>query len=69
MINEANCGTYVPACNVAALKQEVERYAHMDTHEWLLIGARGKAWLLENRSYPKLGKEYLGIMLNTAVKV
>ncbi len=66
MINEANCGTYVPAGDVGALKREVERYAHMDTQERLLIGERGKAWLLENRNYPKLAKEYLDIMLNKA---
>jgi glycosyltransferase involved in cell wall biosynthesis len=66
MINEANCGNYVPAGDVAALKQELARYARMETQERLLIGARGKAWLLENRSYEKLAKEYLGIMLNKA---
>jgi len=64
MINEANCGTYVPAGDVPALKQEVERYAQMDTRERILMGARGKAWLLENRSYSKLAKDYLDIMLN-----
>jgi glycosyltransferase involved in cell wall biosynthesis len=64
MINEANCGTYVPAGDVPALRQEVELYAQMDSKERQLIGARGKAWLLENRSYPKLAKKYLGIMLN-----
>jgi glycosyltransferase involved in cell wall biosynthesis len=69
MINEANCGTYVPAGDVPALKEEVMRYAQMDAQERQLIGARGKAWLLENRSYPKLANEYLGIMLKTAVKV
>jgi glycosyltransferase involved in cell wall biosynthesis len=69
MINEANCGTYVPAGDVLALKQEVMSYAQMDAQERQLIGARGKAWLLENRNYPKLAKEYLGIMLNKAVKV
>jgi glycosyltransferase involved in cell wall biosynthesis len=69
MINEANCGTYVSAGDVTALKQEVERYSRMDFQERQLIGARGKAWLLENRSYPKLAKNYLDIMLNTAVKM
>lgn len=64
MINEANCGTYVPAGDVAALMQEVHRYSQMDPQERLLIGARGKAWLLENRNYPKLAKEYLAIMSN-----
>lgn len=69
MINEANCGTYVPAGDVLALREEVMRYAQMETPARQLIGARGKAWLLENRNYPKLAKEYLGIMLNAAVKV
>ncbi len=64
MINEANCGSYVPAGDVVALMQEVERYSHMDTHERLLMGARGKAWLLANRSYSKLAQDYLGIMLS-----
>lgn len=66
MINEANCGTYVPAGDVIALKSEVMRYTQMDAQERQLIGARGKAWLLEHRNYPKLAKEYLGIMLNKA---
>jgi len=64
MINEANCGSYVPAGDIAALMQEVHHYAHMEPQERLLIGARGKAWLLKNRGYNKLAKEYLGIMTN-----
>ncbi len=66
MINEADCGTYVPACDVPALMKEVLRYAALPEKERLKIGARGKAWLLENRSYPKLAKQYLDIMLNKA---
>jgi glycosyltransferase involved in cell wall biosynthesis len=66
MINEANCGSYVPAGDVPALKQEVLRYAQMDKNDRQQIGARGKFWLLENRSYPKLAKEYLDIMLDNA---
>jgi glycosyltransferase involved in cell wall biosynthesis len=69
MINEANCGTYVPAGDVLALKEELMRYAQMDAEERQSIGARGKAWLLENRNYPKLAKEYLGIMLYKPVKL
>jgi glycosyltransferase involved in cell wall biosynthesis len=69
MINEANCGTFVPAGSVQALKQELERYIQMDNQELELIGARGKAWLLASRSYPKLAKEYLGILLKTEMKV
>lgn len=67
MINEANCGTYVPAGDVPALKHEVERYARMDEKERYQIGIRGKAWLLENRNYKKLAKDYLDIVLNRSV--
>lgn len=62
MINEANCGSYVPAGDVAALQQEVRRYVQMSALERRMIGLRGKAWLLENRRYPKLAKDYLDIM-------
>lgn len=68
MINEANCGTFVPAGDVPALKQEIERYARMDDEKRLLIGARGKAWLVQNRSYSTLAQEYLAIMMNRAVQ-
>lgn len=64
MINEAKCGTFVPAGDVPALKLEVERYARMDSKERGFIGAQGKAWLIRNRSYSKLAKEYLDIMTN-----
>lgn len=66
MINEADCGTYVPAGDVPALKQEVKRYADLPEEERLKIGGRGKAWLLESRSYPNLARQYLDIMLNKA---
>lgn len=68
MINEAGCGTYVPAGDVPALQHEVQRYASLSEEDRLQIGAKGKAWLLENRSYPKLAKQYLDIMLNKAVQ-
>jgi glycosyltransferase involved in cell wall biosynthesis len=68
MINEAKCGTFVPAGDVAALMAEVERYARMSEQERQLIGAQGKAWLLENRQSKKLAKDYLDIMLNREPK-
>jgi glycosyltransferase involved in cell wall biosynthesis len=64
MINEADCGTYVPAGDVPALKQEIERYALMSEHDRMQIGARGNAWLVENRRYTRLAEQYLAILLN-----
>lgn len=69
MINEANCGTYVPAGDVSALKQELERYSRMDAHERQQTGARGRAWLLENRLYTKLAENFLDILRGKTVDV
>lgn len=62
MINEAQCGTYVPAGDVAALQREVRRYADMAPNERAGIGARGREWILAHRRYDTLAREYLAIM-------
>jgi glycosyltransferase involved in cell wall biosynthesis len=62
MINEAGCGTYVPAGDERALKQEILRYAEMPRTERIACGQRGRAWILENRSYPELARQYLSII-------
>jgi glycosyltransferase involved in cell wall biosynthesis len=62
MINEANCGTYVPAGDIPALKREIERYASMSQSDLVEIGSRGKSWILENRSYQRIAKNYLEIL-------
>jgi glycosyltransferase involved in cell wall biosynthesis len=67
MINEANCGSYVPAGNVKALQKEVECYAQMPAQERMEMGTRGRNWLLANRKYPKLAEDYLAIILDKQV--
>jgi glycosyltransferase involved in cell wall biosynthesis len=62
MINEANCGTYVPAGDIPALKREIECYASMSQSDLAEIGSRGKSWILENRSYQRIAKNYLEIL-------
>lgn len=59
MLNEAECGSYVPAGDVAALRTEIERFATLSEEERSAIGGRGRAWLLENRTYEKLADDYL----------
>jgi glycosyltransferase involved in cell wall biosynthesis len=66
MINEADCGTYVPAGDVTALQREVERYAAMDVAQRDSIGWRGREWLLAHRRYEKLAKDYLAILFDQA---
>ena len=64
MINEAACGTYVPAGNEVALKREITRYHKMNVDERYRLGAKGKAWLKQNRNYKKLANDYQNILLN-----
>lgn len=62
MINEAACGTYVPAGDVPALCREVQRYAAMDTVQRETMGRRGREWLLAHRRYEVLAKNYLSVL-------
>jgi glycosyltransferase involved in cell wall biosynthesis len=64
MINEADCGTYVPAGDPVALRREICRYAEMDAAQRESIGQRGREWLLANRRYGNLAADYLRILFN-----
>lgn len=66
MINEADCGTYVPAGDIDALRREVQRYAAMDTAQREAIGRRGREWILAHRRYETLAKNYLAILFGPA---
>lgn len=67
MINEAECGSFVPAGDVQALRQEFERYLKMPDSLRETIGKRGRDWLLSNRQYSKLAKDYEKILLAKAL--
>ncbi|MCS5585334.1 glycosyltransferase family 4 protein [Marinobacter sp.] len=58
MINEAGCGSFVPAGDVDALVEELRRFAQMNTSDRDAIGTHGRTWLLENRTYDKLADEF-----------
>lgn len=59
MINEADCGSFVPAEDVAALRSEIERYAAMSAEDRARIGARGREWLLTHRRFETLAQDYM----------
>lgn len=62
MINEAECGTYVPAGDLPALRAEILRYCALPDEERAAIGARGRQWILANRTYRTLAHKYLEIL-------
>jgi glycosyltransferase involved in cell wall biosynthesis len=65
MINEAGCGTFVPAENAVLLEQEIIRYSKLSPDNRSAIGARGRDWLLENRQYHMLAEEYQSIIFSS----
>ncbi|MNJ80167.1 hypothetical protein D3C77_784480 [compost metagenome] len=62
MINESGCGVFVPAADVDAVVAALRDMKSKSDEERSLMGARGRQWLLENRSYSKLAKDYLSIL-------
>jgi glycosyltransferase involved in cell wall biosynthesis len=63
MIDEADCGTFIPATDVSALVEEFRRFASMSPAVRKEAGERGRTWILENRSYRRLAEDYLVILL------
>lgn len=58
MVNEALCGTFVPAKDVAALIKTIQEYSTMSGEQLAEIGRKGREWLMEHRPYEKIALEY-----------
>lgn len=61
MINEAGCGTFVPAADPGALADEIYRIYDKGEVARREMGIRGREWILKNRRYEKLAADYLEI--------
>tara|TARA_Y200000002_G_C22675785_1_gene661995 strand:- start:577 stop:1812 length:1236 start_codon:yes stop_codon:yes gene_type:complete len=59
MINEANCGKFIPAGDILSLKKEIIRFSKLSSLELDHIGKRGMDWIIKNREYKFLASEYL----------
>ena len=59
MLNEADCGLFIPAGDAKALQRAIKEFASKPPAELVNMGSRGRRWLLENRSYATLSKTYL----------
>jgi glycosyltransferase involved in cell wall biosynthesis len=62
MIDEAACGDLVPAGDVQALVRAIRDWAERPSAELDSMGARGRAWVLSNRSYDRLADDYLALL-------
>lgn len=66
MIGEAASGVIVPAGDPDALADGIVSLADLAPAERAEMGARGRAWILEHRSYRRLGEEYAAILFPEA---
>ncbi|WP_156523508.1 glycosyltransferase family 4 protein [Dietzia sp. 111N12-1] len=64
MLNESGSGVFVPAGDSARLAATFRALAEMDDSVLGEMGARGRHWLLSNRSYSKLADDYLSLVVD-----
>jgi glycosyltransferase involved in cell wall biosynthesis len=69
MINEADCGEFVPAGDSQALVNSLLSWAKRPRHELDAIGKRGRQWVLNNRTYDRLADDYIGLISKASVFV
>jgi glycosyltransferase involved in cell wall biosynthesis len=62
MINEAGSGVFVPAEDEGSLIQAIKEFAAKPSSELTIMGEKGKAWLIENRQWPRLADDYFKII-------
>ena len=58
MVNEANSGSFVEYGNAQVLAEEILKYSKMSKQQLEEIGANGKNFLIENRTFDKLALQY-----------
>lgn len=64
MVNEADCGLFVPAEDVVALSAAIDRFSKMPKEELNEMGRRGREWILTNRRFDNLASQYLDVISN-----
>ena len=57
MINEADCGQFIPINDNKALVEKMIEYGALSQSERTTIGLRGRKWLWENRRYQKIAQD------------
>ena len=62
MINESECGYFIPAGDVEGLRKEILHLSNKPHIDLEKMGARGKDWLLKNRTYDTLARNYISIL-------
>jgi glycosyltransferase involved in cell wall biosynthesis len=67
MINEAQCGYFVPAGDLQALVDKIIELSKMEKVTRDEIGLNGRSWLIKNRNYKKLSSDLSKVLFPEAV--
>ncbi|WP_335909117.1 glycosyltransferase family 4 protein [Shewanella indica] len=59
MLNEANCGEFIPSENSQSLVDAVIKYSKMDKVELDVLGENGYQFLVKSRNFEILSKQYM----------
>lgn len=59
MINEADCGEFIPSGDVDKLIDKIKEYAAKQPVTLEEMGKRGREWLIKNRTWGAVAEEYL----------
>lgn len=62
MLNESGSGVFVPAGDVKSLIEQIVNFSSLPVSDLQDMGKLGREWLLSNRSYKSLAKEYSEIL-------
>jgi glycosyltransferase involved in cell wall biosynthesis len=68
MINESGCGMFIPANDSDALRVAILEMKSRGAEELEQMGRRGREWLLQNRNYEKLARDYLKVLFSSDKK-
>lgn len=63
MLNESNCGVFVPSGDVNALVAQIVSFSKFQKTDLSRMGDRGKSWINQHRTYRKLSLRYLNEIL------
>lgn len=64
LINEANCGSYIPSEDYLALTESLLYYSSLDKCELDTIGQRGKDFVINKQNFKVLSSRYINAIFN-----
>ena len=59
MLSESGAGVFIPSGDTQSIQEAIMSYVSITSEERHAIGAKGKEWILQNRSYLKLANDYI----------